>query len=191
MWQSNPHPSAILKLYFHIMDLALRGKRFAFVLWEYVNQLTNDVGSNPIEECPTIKKMSIKMSDRNRRTYIYICYHSQIAQQIQRHTNIELKYISAVTIKVKWKINGPKYHTAALDIILKKKTFCIDLGMSSHYSMAQIFYIRSQRSNLRTKTFSFFHTLSEILTSIRHCLTFFIHMVETGIESEIVAVAKV
>jgi hypothetical protein len=47
-----------------------------------------------------------------------------------------------------------KYHTAALDIILKKKTFCIDLGMSSHSSMVQIFYIWSQRSNLRTKTFS-------------------------------------
>jgi hypothetical protein len=51
---------------------------------------------------------------------------------------------------------------AALDNILKKKKICIDLGMSSHSSMVQIFYIRSQRSNLRTKTFSCFHTLSEI-----------------------------
>jgi hypothetical protein len=44
------------------------------------------------------------------------------------------------------KFNGPKYHTAALDIILKKKTFCIDLGMSSHSSMVHIFYFRSQKS---------------------------------------------
>ena len=58
--------------------------------------------------------------------------------------------------------NLMKYHTAALDIILKKKTFCIDLGMSSHPSMMQIFYIWNHSSNLRAKTFSFFYILSEI-----------------------------
>jgi hypothetical protein len=39
--------------------------------------------------------------------------------------------------------------------------------------------------------FIFSYIIRNILTSIRHCLAYFIHMVETGIESEIVAVTKV
>jgi hypothetical protein len=39
--------------------------------------------------------------------------------------------------------------------------------------------------------FIFSYIIRNILISIRHYLTYFIHMVETGIESEIVAITKV
>ena len=57
--------------------------------------------------------------------------------------------------------------------------------------VADFLYPESKVKSKNEDIFIFSYIIRNILTSILHCLTYLIHMVETGIESEIVAVTKV
>jgi hypothetical protein len=57
--------------------------------------------------------------------------------------------------------------------------------------VSNFLYPESKIKSKNDDIFIFSYIIRNILTSIRHCLTYFIHIVETGIESEIVVVTKV
>jgi hypothetical protein len=80
-----------------------------------------------------------------------------------------------------------------LILVEKKKKF--DSEFLSYNLMLnsgkKIRALRDKKKYYSNSGVVFSYIIRNILTSIRHCLTYFIHMVETGIESEIVAVTKV